>query len=521
VSALQQNLFIDTSQYNLHAWESDMPNLSRKEFLATSITGAAAAALPGSQAQAATRPNVLFIFCDQLRYSALGSSGNTMVQTPNLDEFAKQGVVFDNAVSGCPICSPYRAQIVTGRYSHKNGVVCNEYALADNQTTMPQAFKQAGYRTGFIGKIHLGEGPYPESKRHGFDYMFANNCEHNYYNVTYYENEEGPIQTTDWSPEVETKKAIEFMSEQTKKSPDQPFSLMLGYGPPHNSYGGPGHSRYDLYPGNYNIYDPAAIELRPNVPVPLQDHARNEIADYYAMVTGLDDMMGRIMKALDRLGIADNTIVCFSSDHGDHLMSHGYIGPWSRWLHHTMRACKATPYEESAHIPFLMRYPDGVKAGQRTPTHFGSVDVMPTLLGLCGVKIPDGVQGTDCSHAVTGGSGDTPDSTYLQLLGPGWPYRGDWVGYWRAVRGDRYTYARWYQPEKYEEGIWLFDRDKDPYEMQNLAGKPAAKQLQNRMEDRLQQWMQDTDDPFDTGERDPETHMLQLGQKFSNAKWVR
>jgi len=508
-----------------------MSNLTRKEFLKTVAAGTVGAGMQAvqahgaqdqsSQAQDAGHPNLLFIFCDQLRYSALGSSGNTEVQTPNLDKLAEQGVVFDQAFSSCPICSPYRGQIMTGKYSHANGVMCNEYALRDDQVTIHQALKQVGYHTGFIGKWHLGSGPYTEDKRYGLDYIFANNCEHNYYAVNYFENEEGPIATNRWSPDVETDKAVDFMSEQCRTAPGKPFSLFLGYGPPHNSYGGPGHLPYDLYPGNYNMYDPADIYLYPNVPRPLEEYARRQIADYYGMVTGLDAMIGRLMNKLDELGIAENTIVCFSSDHGDHLCSHGYIGPWCQWLHHTKRANKATPHDESVHIPFLMRYPDRVSGNQRTQTMFNSVDVMPTLLSLCGVDIPSGVQGLNLEHAVLGTSGDDPDSVYFQLLGPGWPYRGDWVGYWRGLRTDRYTYARWWQPEKYENGIRLYDRERDPHEMNNLAGKPEVHDLQARLEARLQKWMADTGDPFDSGERDPETGMLQLGQRFASDKWIR
>jgi len=468
-----------------------------------------------------SKPNIIFIFADQLRYSALGSSGNDIVHTPNLDSLAEQGVVFDQAFSSCPICSPYRAQLITGRYAHKNGVVCNEYKPRTDQVTLHQALKREGYHTAHIGKWHLGYGPFTEEKRYGLDYMFANTCDHRYYNVKYYENEKGPIETHEWSPVVETSKVIEFIEEHVKKNDESPFSVHLGYGPPHNGYGGSKHLPYDMYPGKFNIYDPAKIELRPNVPTALADFTRNEIADYYANITGLDDQVGRILAKLDELGISDNTIVCFSSDHGDHLRSHGYGGPGDRWLHHTKRANKATPHEEAIHIPFIVRYPEKAKGGSRTQCMFNSVDVMPTLLGLCGIDIPEGVQGKDLSHAIRGEKGFEPDSVYLQILGPGWPHRGRWVGYWRGVRTNRWLYARWYDPDQYEYGIWLFDRENDPYEMHNLAGNKEYSKIENELETLLNQWMSDTDDPFDTGERDPKTKMLSLGQEFTNEKYYR
>ena len=245
--------------------------------------------------------------------------------------------------------------------------------------------------------------------------------------------------------------------------------------------------------------------------------ARREIADYYGNISALDYEMGRLLSWLKDNGLDQNTLLCYSSDHGDHLSSHGYGKPMDRWLHHTQRASKATPYEESIHIPFLLRYPARIAAGQRTDVLFSSVDVMPTLLSLAGVDVPTGVQGVDLSHAALGQQGPVPDSVYLQILGPGWPHRGDWVGCWRGVRIQRWVYARWHG----DGGVRLYDRETDPYEMDNLAGQPAFAGIQATLEARLQAWITSTGDPFDTGERDPETGMLQLGQRFTHAKWER
>jgi len=511
-----------------------MKKPTRREFLKRTISGAAGSVVAGGvlsqtksifasnishKSNRANKPNLVYIFCDQLRYSAVGTSGNRIVKTPNIDVLAQEGVVFDQAFSCCPVCSPYRAQIITGRYSHKNGVIDNEYKLRSDQITIHQALKQEGYHTAHIGKWHLGYGPYREDKRYGLDYMYAHNCDHRYYSVEYFENERGPINTHGWSPEIETSKAIEFIDEHFSRNDGKPFSLYMSYGPPHNGYGGPQHGNYDLYPGKYNIYDPAKIELRPNVPAPLAYFARNEIADYYANITGLDAQIGRLLNKLEELGITENTIVCLSSDHGDHLRSYGYGGPGQMWLHPTKRANKGTPHEESIHVPFILRYPQQVKGGRRTSILFNSVDVMPTLLSLCGVEIPQGVQGKDYSFAAVGSDGDKPDSVYLQILGPGWPHRGQWVGFWRGLRTDRWTYARWWQPQKYEYGIWLFDRNNDPYEMKNLAGNAEYKDIQAKLENRLKKWIKETDDPFDSGERHPETGMLILGQEFTHQRY--
>jgi len=454
-----------------------------------------------------TRPNIIFVFSDQQRYNTMGCTGNPVIRTPAFDRLAAEGVSFRQAFSSCPICSPYRAQVLTGRYSHKNGVLDNEYELFEDQTTLAQALKAAGYRTGYVGKWHLGYGPYTPEKRYGFDYMAAYDCQHDYFNVEYWENETGPIKIDQWAPAGETDLAIRFMRNHREKGEDAPFFLMLSWGPP--------HWPYQKYPEEYRVYSPRAVDVPPNVPEQLQAFAREEIAHYYGNISGLDAQMGRLMDWLEQAGLREDTILCFSSDHGDHLSSHGYGKPMDGWLHHSKRASKATPHEEAVHIPLILSYPKGVDAGKTTDVLFSSVDVMPTLLSLAGVDAPRGVQGRNLTHAVLGGKSPDPDSVYLQILGPGWPHRGDWVGFWRGLRTRRWTYARWLN----NGDVWLFDREQDPFEMTNLAGSPEHAETRQNLDQRLQRWIEDTEDPFETGDRHPTTGMLCLGQRFTNEKW--
>ena len=452
------------------------------------------------------RPNIIFVFADQLRYSAVGCCGNDTVRTPHFDRLATEGIALENAYSACPLCAPYRAQVLSGLYSHQNGVVCNEYRLRTDIPTLADCLSEAGYETGYIGKWHLGRGPYPVEKRYGFAEMTAYNICGDGYTGSYHRNEEGPFPFTKWLPEQETDFALDFIERRSNEEP--PFFLMLSWIPP--------HWPYHTFPGAYNTYRPQDMRLPPNVPAAMYRFEQEETALYYGNVSALDAQMGRIQQKLDELGIAEDTILIFTSDHGDHLGAHGYGKPRDQWLHHTKRASKATPYEDSVHIPFLLRYPRAVAPETRNKAFFNSVDVMPTLLGMCGVPIPHGLAGHDLSFVFRGEEGTSPDSVYLQILGEGWPNRGPWVGFWRGVRTENYTYARWLGNEV---GPLLFDRQDDPYELNNRYGKPGYEEIQRQLETRLQQWMRETADPFDYGERDPKSRMLLIGQEFADPEF--
>ena len=470
------------------------------------------------------KPNIVFVFADQLRYDALGSSGNSLVKTHNFDRLAAEGVVFDQCFSNCPVCSPYRGLLFSGKYPHVNGVVDNEYALRDDENTLPRVLSRAGYRTGFVGKLHLGYGPYTEEKRLGFDYMAAYNCGHDYYNLSYFENDGPETPFNKWAPEGETDLALGFIERHLEKTPEQPFALFLAWGPP--------HWPYNKFPKEFDKYSPDDVELSPNVPRPMESFAREEMAKYLGNVTALDHYMGVILAKLAELGLEEDTIVCFSSDHGDHLSSHGHGKPFDKLPDYFKRSSKMTPYEESIHVPLLVRYPRSVPAGRRTRTLAGAIDCMPTLLSLCGLETPAGVQGADLSPAARGEKCEGPDSVYLQIFGDAWPHRSRkfWredggagrignrlVGYWRAVRTAKWLYARWHRDQY---GPWLFDIKNDPAELTNLAADPAHAATRKELEARLARWMAETGDPFEAGPRDPETDMLQIGQKFTHDKWL-
>jgi len=451
---------------------------SRREFIefAALSMGAVACGVPGDNAPEVRngRPNIVFILADQMRYSALGCMGNNYIRTPNLDSLAGQGALFTNAFSSSPVCSPYRAQLMTGKYSHKTGVVHNNIKLPEDQISIAELLKRAGYATGYIGKWHLEGGKTapegdirrsgfvpPGEARQGWDYWAALECSHNYYKTKYYRDSEEPIPVMGYEPDVQTDLAIDYM----RRNKSHPFCLMLSWGPPHPPY---------KPPEEYAVYVPEEVPLRPNVSGRYEQSARGHIADYYGLVTSLDNNIKRLVGALDDLGIADNTIVCFTSDHGDMLGSHGEVQ-------------KQRPWEESIHIPFIMRYPAKIQARQRKDLIFNSVDVMPTLLGFCGVSIPTDVQGEDLSAPILSGSGSGPDSAFFAITshgaGPGWN--------WRGVRTDEWMYAATATDD------WvLYNVIDDPYEMKNLITDPKYKQKKQELRKRLKEWIDHTGDSF-------------------------
>lgn len=462
-------------------------------------------------------PNILFVFSDQQRYSALGANGNDVLKTPFLGGLASEGMACDRMFSNHPLCSPYRAILLTGQYGWRNGVIDNEYRPRRDIPTLPGVLREHGYGTGHVGTFHLGKGPYFEEDRYGLDYLAAVHLGRGYFDVSYYENETGPTEFKGWGPKVEADLAIRFMERHLENRPDAPFALFVSWRPP--------HWPYKQYPEEHAIYDPAEVDLPGNVPEQMAYFARQEIADYYGCCTGLDAQMGRLLGALDRLGIRENTIVCYTSDHGDHLSSHGYGKPSDQWLHHSMRASKATPYEESIHVPFIVRWPGNTPPGSRTDAFFGTIDIMPSLLGACNVSIPEELQGRDVS-CVWRDQGSPPDpdqapggseSVYLMNMANGWPNRYGWVGRWRGVRTERYTYARWFENER---GPWLFDRQEDPLEMTNVADSGGARSAMEEMEERMHRWMEATHDPFEYGKRGPRG-FLDLGQEWADPeKWA-
>ncbi|MDF1514150.1 MAG: sulfatase [Anaerolineae bacterium] len=396
-----------------------------------------------------SQPNIIFVFADQWRAQATGYNGDPNVRTPHLDGFVQESINFTTAVSNCPVCSPWRATLMTGQYPLTHGVFVNDVPISSDPVYLAECFQSAGYRTAYIGKWHIdghGRGAYiPPERRKGFAYWKVRECTHDYNNSFYYADSPDKLWWEGYDAIAQTEDAVKYIQQQDQQSP---FLLMLSWGPPHDPY--------NTAPDEYrSLYSPQDMKLRPNVPVEIADEVCEGLAGYYAHCSALDWCFGQLLKALDETGLADDTVVVFTSDHGDMLGSHGARN-------------KQRPWDESILVPMLLRYPR--LFGRRSITEqqpFNTIHLMPTLLGLAGLPIPGTVEGADFTPYLCG-DGLAPESEALIELPACFHqyayYRGGKE--WRGLRSSRYTYVI------NLDGPWyLFDNERDPYQMDNVVGQ--------------------------------------------------
>lgn len=406
-----------------------------------------------------TRPSVVFLFADQWRAQAVGYAGDPNAKTPHLDRLAAESVVLTTAVSTCPVCSPYRATLMTGRYPVNNGVFLNDVCLSRDAVSLAQAFAGAGYKTAYIGKWHLdGHGRssfIPRERRQGFEFWRVCECTHNYNHSLFY----GDIDERQYWKGYDAKAQTAEAQAYIKAHKNEPFLLVLSWGPPHNPY--------DTAPERFRrMFRPEHIKLRPNVPPEAQDAARRDLAGYYAHCAALDECVGAVVQALKDSGIADNTILVFTSDHGDMLGSHAQIR-------------KQRPWDESILVPFVVSWPKVLgRSGRQLAAPFNSPDIMPTLLGLAGIAIPATVDGEDRSAWLLGKQPDVDRAALISCVAP----FGEWTREkggreYRGIRTIRYTYVCSL------EGPWLlYDNEEDPYQQRNLVGQPEHESLEAKLE---------------------------------------
>jgi len=431
------------------------------------------AAAVGQISQQNLKPNVVLVIADQWRAQAFGFAGDPNARTPHLDRFAGSSSRFINAVAGVPVCCPTRASLLTGQRPLTTGVFMNDVPLAPDSVSLAKILKAAGYDTGYIGKWHLnGDGRsnfISRERRQGFDYWKVLECTHDYNRSHYYGDGPEKLMWEGYDAIAQTKDAVQFLQARSER----PFLLVLAWGPPHDPY----HTA----PANYQeMYRPEKITLRNNVPASMEKIVRERAAGYYAHCSALDDCFGELRETIRRVGLEENTVVIFTSDHGDLLGSHG---AWN----------KQQPYDECIRVPFLIYWPAGLGTKPRQlDALLNSEDIMPTILGLCRVGIPKSAEGIDYSSYLRGGKNPSDNVTMISCVAPFGQWNRKMGGReYRGIRTVRYSYVRDFK------GPWLlYDNEQDPFQMNNLIGRPDTYKLQKKLDSILRRKLAKAHDQF-------------------------
>lgn len=480
---------------------NDMNNL-----IPTLLTGSlllTAAGCHVRKEQPAAFPNIVYIFPDQFRNHAMGfwsqdgfrehvAFRGDPVHTPYLDRFARESLVLTSAVSNCPLSSPHRGMLLTGMYPHRSGIPlnCNSLrplsSLREDAECISDVFSKAGYDCGYFGKLHAeyptpndpgNPGHYveeqrpvwdaytPPSRRHGFNYWYSYGTFDVHKAPHYWDTSGRRHDVQEWSPLHEAEEVVSYLkNERQQRTPGKPFFVMVGMNPPHSPY----RSVNDCMEEDYALYRnlPAdSLLVRPNADATME---KAQCAPFYfASVTGVDRAFGLILKALKETGLDKNTIVVFTSDHGETLCSQATNDP------------KNSPYAESLNVPFLVRYPGRI-APRTDNLLLSSPDIMPTLLGLAGLdaRIPKEVQGRNYAPLFLGDETTVArpqGALYFRNLDGATDADGIVQSYFPEARGiktERYTLALYIDRETRRICKTLFFDDvRDPYQLHNIAPK--------------------------------------------------
>ncbi len=472
-----------------------------------------------------TPPNILFIFSDDHAIQSISAYGFKLNVTPNIDRIANEGVLFRHATVGNSICAPSRATILTGKHSHANGKRTNLDTFDVYQQTFPRILQEANYQTALIGKWHLKANP------QGFDYWDILPGQGSYYNPDFI-SKDGKRRVTGYNTDLVTDLSLEWLTET--RDQDKPFMLMCQYKAPHRVWApGPDHlTDYDdvVLPEPYSLFDDytgrsdfvkdnemmiakhlmedydlkiagsttpdalgrtfanpelkrmtteqradwdAAYDLKNNLykELNLSDEElvrwkyQRYVKDYLRTVASVDDNIGRLLHYLDSTGLAENTLVVYSSDQGFYLGEHGWYD--KRWM-----------YEESLHTPLVMKWPEQIKPGLEIQKLVQNIDYAPTLLDAAGVQIPADMHGVSLLPLIKGSSQDWRTSIYYHYYEEGEHN----VPRQEGVRTDRYKLISFYGYDTFE----LYDLDKDPQEMNNVANEAAYQEIRAKLEQELE-----------------------------------
>jgi arylsulfatase A-like enzyme len=458
------------------------------------------------------RPNILYIMADDHAAHAMTCYGSVINHTPNLDRIAEEGMRFDNCFCTNSICSPSRAVILTGLHSHRNGVLTLGDKFDGRQQTFPKLLQQAGYQTAMIGKWHLGHGGVHDPT--GFDYWNVLPGQGAYHDPAFIEmGVRGKVEG--YVTDLITDSCLDWLDQ---RDPDKPFLLLCHHKAPHDKweyddkhagmfkgqtvpfpptfnddYGNRAKAAADSTQRIENI-DRHLNNLDDPIPTDLEGQALKEwkyqkyIKDYLRVVASIDDNVGRMLDYLDREGLADDTIVVYTSDQGFFLGDHGWYD-------------KRFFYEESLRMPFVVRYPREIEPGGVASKMAVNLDFAPTFLDFAGVEAPEPMQGRSLRPLMRGDlPRDWPASMYYRY----WMHRAHFNVYAHyGVRTERYKLIYYYGEalectgaiDKPSTPEWeLFDLQEDPMELNNVYEDDAYRDVVSELEAELKRLREEAGD---------------------------
>ena len=451
--------------------------MDRRSFLKRSMAAGIATAIHADAAPSArtTPMNVLYLFSDQHRAVSLPGEPFNQAMAPNLESFRNKNFSMDHCISNYPLCSPYRGIMMTGVWPFQSGMTHNGPQLGNRYPSIADVFRAKGYHTGYVGKWHLSSADSaftpPGPRRQGFeDWHVWCSTNHHYSSYTFDQHTGEKRAPKGYSASWMTEDAITFLKEQ---SAEKPWLLVVSWNPPHPPFDPPAEEM--------NLYRANALKVRPNVQLEgkaRESALREQEQGYYGAITAIDREFAQLMKTLEETGQAEDTIVIYTSDHGEMMGSQGWMG-------------KRLPHEESCRVPFLVRYPGVTPASGKSEILFSTIDIYPTVCGLAGVPVPPHCKGKDMSAAIRGKDVPSPEAVFLMNE----PNHGDRDGHppqFRGVRTQSHTYV------VADTGRWcLYDNIRDPYQLNNLIKDSRQHDLMAHLDTMIDAWLRSAADPFE------------------------
>jgi arylsulfatase A-like enzyme len=422
-------------------------------------------------------PNVLVFFTDQQRWDTTGVHGNPLELTPNFDQLARSGTHVFNSFTCQPVCGPARSCLQTGLYATQTGVHVNGPALQPDFKTLADYFRAAGYSTGYIGKWHLANtDPVPESERGGYEYWLAANLlefESRPYNTVMYDQKNQAVKLPGYRIDALTDAAIRYIDDHKNGTQqEKPFFLFLSYLEPHHQ------NHIDDYPAPTGYRKRYQGRWIPTDLAALGGSTHQHIGGYFGMVKRLDEALGRLLDALKSLSLGENTILLFTSDHGNHFKTRNA---------EYKRSC----HEASIRVPTMLTGP-GFNGGGQINELVSLIDLPPTLLDAADIPVPAQMEGRSILPLIRDKTIDWPDDVFIQIS-------ESQIG--RAVRTSRWKYsvsapgrnavlesaADCYVEE------FLYDLEADPNELCNLIGYASHQEVSAVMRKRLLRYIQEVE----------------------------